>query len=355
MSDDRQDRLRALLRAAERLADPHDALGREAREALLASSGLSPQGVELALTRHLEHRAGRAAVTQLVRRGPAVPAAHVLLSANVFVAAFRAIAVALAQSGRVFVRPSRREPTFARLLAEGSGGAFELVDQLSPRAGEHLWAYGTEETLRNLRGQLPAGVLFHPHGPGLGVALLSERGLVGTPLVDAARALAADVIAFDQRGCLSPRLVLVQGDPSLAEQFADALALWLEDAEKHVPRGRLSADEDADALRYEHTMAYVGGARRAGQGLVVVERQAERLFVPPVGRYLSVVTTSDPLARLADLGARVTTVGLLGDDALPGRVQAVLGRARVVPFGRMQLPPLDGPVDQRSGWDAETI
>jgi hypothetical protein len=227
---------------------------------------------------------------------------------------------------------------------------------LAPRPGEHVWAYGSAETLAQLRQSLPAGVLLHTHGPGMGVALVAERGFSrGMGLGEAARALADDTIAFDQRGCLSPRLVLLDGDASFRERFADSLANALDEAELEVPRGQLNEAERADALRYERTMLYMGGAQRAGFGLVSLDPVAERLFVPPVGRYLGLVATQDPLARLTELGDRITTVGVLGDEALPGRVQALLGQRRVVPLGKMQRPPFDGPVDLRAGWDFERI
>lgn len=84
------------------------------------TTGLSPEGVELGFTRHLEIDATEADVARLVAdasRFGDPGAVYVILSANVFVAPLRAIAIARAASARVVVRPSRREPTFARALA----------------------------------------------------------------------------------------------------------------------------------------------------------------------------------------------------------------------------------------------
>lgn len=349
-------RLDALKRAAERIADPADPLGVEARGLLESSTGLSKAGVEYALRECLEHRAGRSVLSQLARRASPAQRAFVLLSANVFVATFRAIAVALAQSPRVFVRASRREPEMARLLHQASGGAFELVDALSPRPGDHLWAYATDETLKKLRDELPAGVCLHAHGAGLGIAVIGHDAPRRGEFVEAAAdALARDVIAFDQRGCLSPRLTLVDGDQELAAAFADALARSLAHYEQEVPRGRLSEEETADLLRYRDTMLYAARPLPAGKGLVVLDPMLDRLHVPPVGRVVHVTRVSSVEPHVRALASRITSVGMAGHDRLEGHLRTWLGDRRYVPLGKMQTPPLDGPVDLRAGWDAEVI
>ncbi len=353
---ERTARILAVHDAAAKIADPTTPLGRDARAALVASSGLSPAGVEYALTRCLEHRASRSALTQLTRRAPPAPRAHVLLSANVVTAAFRAIVVALAQSSRVFVRSSRREPEMARLLHEGSGRAFELVEQLSPAPGDHVWAYGTSETLHHLRAELPGGVRLHAHGPGMGIAIVGPEGLDRSSDRDAfADALAQDVIAFDQRGCLSPRVVIVRGSPERASEFSEALAKALARWEQAVPRGPLGDDEQADFLRYRDTMLYAAETFHAGKSVVVLDPREGRLILPPTGRTLHVVRVSDLRSVLSPIAHSITCVGKAGDDLLEGTLRTWLGERRYVPLGQMQKPPLDGPVDLRVGWDFETL
>lgn len=348
-TDPRLPRLYALLAAAEALADARSSFGKQARELLPATTGLSPEGVDHALRECLEHRAGRSTLSQWIRRASPSPRSHVLLSANVFTAAFRSIALALAQSEHVFVRASRREPVFPRLLEAASGGAFQLVPALSPTPGDHFWAYGTDATLAEVRRGLPSGVRFHGHGSGMGVAVFEPTGTEREGQIDLyANALAEDVVAFDQRGCASPRLVLVHGSDAHAREMTKALARALTRWEDAVPRGALFDDERAEAERYAVTMTYVGGAESAGKGLVVHDPVADRLFLPPVGRYLGVVRISalDPI--LKQLDARLTTVGVAGHESLPGRVQALLGKRRVVDWGKMQKPALDGPLDLRT-------
>jgi len=149
----RQGRVARLVAVARRIADPADPLGQRARALLPASTGLSLQGVELGLTRCLEIAPTDLELRSLCEGTPSAPRAHVLLSANVFVAAHRAIALALAASARVEVRPSRREPEMVRLLQAGDPGLFRVVDDLSAAPGDHVWAYGTDRTLAALRDE----------------------------------------------------------------------------------------------------------------------------------------------------------------------------------------------------------
>lgn len=355
-TDPRLPRLDALQRAARELADPAQELGAEARRVLGSTTGLSPQGVDYALHHCLEYRAPRSSWSQLVRRQQLLPRAHVLLSANVCTAAFRAIGLALTQAARVFVRPSRREPHMAELLQRGSQGAFELVDTLSPEPGDPVWAYGTDETLARLRDTLPGGVRLHAHGSGMGVAVIGPD-LPTTPaaLEETADRLAKDTIAFDQRGCLSPRMVIVEGSESLATSFAEALARALARWEQRIPRGKLTESETADFLWYRDTMTYAATALPAGKGLVVLDPVRDRLVVPPVGRVLHVTRTADAEALLLRVGAQITAIGIAGHDRFEGRLRQSLGERRYGPLGSMQSPPLDGPVDLRRGWNAEVL
>jgi hypothetical protein len=166
-------RIERLLEAARQIADPEHSLGRKARSVLPDSTRLSCAGVELALARCLEVAPSEAELVRLCGSVSPAPRAHVLLSANVFTAAHRAIAVALAASERVFVRPSRRAPEMARLLAEAAPGLFELVEHLDPKPGDAVFAYGSDLTLATLRAQLPRGISLA--APPMALAMASQR------------------------------------------------------------------------------------------------------------------------------------------------------------------------------------
>ncbi|MCA9592376.1 MAG: proline dehydrogenase [Myxococcales bacterium] len=349
MSDERQQRVRRLLDAARRIADAEDVFGKRARQVLVTTTGLSPEGVDLALRECLEVNATDAELDALVSGVTPTARAHVLLAANVFVAPLRAIALALAQAPRVAVRASRREPTMATLLFEASRGAFRLVEELAPSPGDHVWAYGSDDTLAALRGELPAGVVLHGHGNGFGVAVLdAEAG----ELAAAAKALARDVALFDQRGCLSPRVALVRGQPEGAQSFARALAAGLAELQHDVPRGALSNSEASDLTRYRDTMTYAGEVFHAGKGVVGLDLLGNVLLAP-VGRNVHVTRVTDLSAALAGLGDAVAAVGISGPLADVAR--KALPGARQSPLGAMQTPPLDGPVDRRPSAEGEVL
>lgn len=335
-------RVRTLVEGARRLADPRDDLGRKARGELLATTGLSSQGVELALAECLETEPSGAELETLLAAVKRAPAAHVLLSANVFVAAHRAVAVALAASSRVQVRPSRREPAFARLLAEAAPGLFELVAELAPEPGDAVFAYGSDETLEAVRASLPSGVVFHAHGAGIGVAVVDSSHASE----EAARALARDVVPFEQRGCLSPRSLVFVGSDDAAGSFAGLVARELAALAAVVPVGTLDPDEAADGTSFRDAAIYAGAAFAAGPGWVRVGAR-DAFTAAPVGRNLVVVPSDDPARLLAPRAHAIAALGLATGAALAERLAAALPFARRSGFGRMQRPPFDGPVDRR--------
>jgi hypothetical protein len=355
----RQQRVERLLAVARRIADPTDPLGQRARFVLPGATGLTPEGVELALTRCLETQPSESELRTLCGSVPSATRAHVLLSSNVFVGAHRAIALALACSHQVEVRCSRREPEMAALLRDGDRGLFRIVDELAPLPGEHVWAYGTHRALAALRDHLVAGVVLHAHGPGIGVAVVqpgpeSERD-VAEQMQAAASKLAQDVVPFDQRGCLSPRLAFVFGGPEAARDLATALAKELAGLQFTVPRGELSSDEAADVAWYRDTWLCAGELYPAGKGFVGLELEAERVLLPPVGRNVHVVHVTVLERALRPLGPAIVAAGLVGPRELRERLAALLPGARVSGLGAMQHPRFDGPVDRRPGSRGEVL
>lgn len=343
MSNARRSRLEALLESARTLADPHTVRGKRARERLVVSSGLSPEGVDFALERCLETMPSEAEISALFASAPSAPRAHVLLSANVFVAAHRAIALGLASSAEVLVRPSRREPEMAELLLEGAYGLFRLVPELEPDAGDHVWAYGSDGTLREIRSSLPARVTLHAHGTGFGMAVLGREA--NAQLGRDLESFAEDIALFDQRGCLSPRVLFVLGSAARAHEIAEQLAAELARLEERVPRGRLSPEELAEISSYRDSASYAGELFPAGLGFVGV---GEKLSLPPVGRNLHVIPTPHPPAVLGPGARFITTYALAGvSPELRADLENALPGARACAFGRMQAPPFDGPVDRR--------
>lgn len=323
--------------------DSHHPLGAEARRLLPDATGLTSEGVEWAMSNSLELRPSDAELLCLLRSVTPCATAHVLLSANLFVAPLRAIAIAKAASHHVVVRPSRREPYFTELLHRAAPGAFEIVRELSPAPGDHVWAYGSDDTMKSLSKQWPAGVVLHAHGTGYGVlALENPLGLVSADY----DAMAIDVAAFDQRGCLSPRIVLVSGTESDTVAVARALMQALVRLDAALPLGRLTEGEVIARRRHRELYRYLGHSFEAPSCLVTADAERPSWTIPPSGRVLHVTRTNCLEACLLTHEQEITSVGT--EAALVALVQRTLPRARVVGFGHMQRPPLDGPVDRRS-------
>jgi hypothetical protein len=339
--------------AGRRVADAADPLGREARAELVATSGLSPEGVELALGEHLETSPAPNDLDAFLASAGEAPCCHVVLAANVCTAALRALAWATATAPRVRVRPSRRDPSLASLLARelasdaafAALGCIEPATEVAPAVGDELHVYGSDEVVRLLGSTVPAGVVVRGHGTGLGVAVVGAADSIE----NAASAIASDVVPFDQRGCLSPRFVLVAGDAARADDVAAALHVALDGLGRRVPRGALETEERAAIAGYRASLQAVGRVWEGRDHLVGLDPAPRALLLPPPARVVHVVSVTAPEALLAPWARYVTCVGGARDDALAATVRSLVPHARRAHLGAMQRPPLDGPVDRRAG------
>ena len=312
---------------------------------LVRSTGLSREGVELAFDRHLELDPSEAEIDALVAGAGAAKHVVVILSANVFVAALRAIAIARAASPSVVVRPSRREPHFARAIVERAGDpGLSVADDvdLGRLFGGEVHVYGRDATIAAVRAQVSERIRVRGHGAGMGVAFVGSA----CSLEDAARALTSDVIAFDQRGCLSPRVAFVEGEGRGA-RFAEALDAELTEANERVPRGVLYEEERAEGARYVATMGFAGRVLAGAGHVVGLAEAGAPVVVPPAGRHVHVApvgSVGEAERLIADLAPVIVTVGADEPERVAGHVPR---HARVARIGEMQRPPFDGGVDRR--------
>jgi len=321
---------------------------------LVRTTGLSVEGVNVGFDRHLELDPTDAEVDALVAGAGAAKHVVVILSANVFVAALRAIAIARAASPSVVVRASRREPHFARALVKAAGDAgIALMEEpedsdardgtaLGRIFGGEVHVYGRDSTIAAVRARVGERIRVRGHGAGMGVAFVSARAA----LADAARALADDVIAFDQRGCLSPRVAFVEGEDRCGA-FARALDAALADGGVRVPRGLVHEDERSDLARYVATMEFAGRVHAGPAHTIGVASLGAPLLIPPPGRNVHLVpvrSLEEARGLLAEIAPVIVSLG--ADDPEDARAIAPV-HARVSALGEMQRPRLDGPVDRR--------
>jgi hypothetical protein len=333
--------VRRLLAAAERVYEGRHAL----EESIAKSTGLSPEGVALGFD-YLERSASDAELEALVEAVPEAAHVHVILSANVFVAPLRALALAMAAAPKVTVRPSAREPWLTRALVdELEAGTIEIVDERDVGAvdADSFHVYGRDSTIADVRARARPGSTVRGHGAGLGVAVVGCEA----DLAAAAARIALDVAAFDQRGCLSPRLAIVEGDSGRAARLAESLHRELSDLAGRVPRGRLDPEERADARRWTDTLSFAGRTWEGAEHGVGLSPEGAPLALPPQGRYMLVARAASldhARALLVPLARFIVAAGT--DD--PTRARSVVpAHARISPLGFMQRPALDGPVDRR--------
>lgn len=364
----------AIAGAAAALAEGGSALGREARSRLAESTGLSPEMVDWGLTTSCGG-VTPGALRRLIGKANGPPGtvatrarlAAVILSGNVFSASLRAVVLPLLARVPVVAKASSRDDAFPRLfrraIEESSPELAASLDVLTFRGGETaledalfaqadvVAAYGSDATLADVRGRLPATTAFVPHGHGLGVIWVPGEQLERPGDLEARIAL--DVAAYDQRGCLSPHAIWTSASPDDARRFAERLARELDEVGRRLPRGSLPLEHGAQQLQWRGVAAARGDLFE-GDGFAVSFEGEGPLRLSPGYRNVSVLLCADEEElgrRLLPLGMHLKALGVCGEDdarrGLAARLPAPLA-PRVSEIGTMQTPPLDGLADGAS-------
>ncbi|MFO0626312.1 MAG: acyl-CoA reductase [Polyangiales bacterium] len=266
-------------------------------------------------------------------------AVRVVLAATVPLAPLRAIVLPLLQCARaVWVKPSRRQPEVARRVVDALA-AQGLPVHLGEGAAQGVIAYGRDETLDLLAAQTPPDVAFEGHGHGFGAVVLTAWE------DETAQAVARDVAAYDQHGCLSPQVVLCAHDaPGLARALHHALA----DLETRWPRAPMDAGVGAGVWQWLGVQAALGATVHRGAGHAVTLWDRAVMQASPGARNVAVVPVHDLDAARALLTPHARVLSNVGTDAPHDprwRPEGFAGRVSAV--GAMQDPPLDGPEDPR--------
>jgi hypothetical protein len=197
---------------------------------------------------------------------------------------------------------------------------------------------------------------FVAHGHGLGAAFVAGPTLTSEAQArDAARKLALDVAAYDQRGCLSPHVAWVERGSEVApERFAELLVAELETLRLRLPRGSLSRHSASAQLSWRGVSA-IRGTLLEGDGYAVAFEEGGTLRVSPGYRNIQVVAIAgihELTAKLAPLGVHMKCLGVAGIEPslllplLPARVAP-----RLCQVGDMQRPPADALQDGLAPWD----
>jgi hypothetical protein len=238
-------------------------------------------------------------------------------------------------------------------IASWKGGSASLESALFAEA-DCIVAMGSDEALAAIRQKLPPAVRFLGHGSKVSFGYITREALE-RQAHDVAERAAADVTAWNQRGCLSPHVIYVaESGGGTGEEFANLLAGKLEALEKTHPRGPLSAG-DAAAI----------ATRRAFYEVRAAHSPETRMWASQPSTAWTVILENDPLFQIscqnrfvyvkvvpelthALQGAelvrdKISTVGL---GCVPAQTPELArrlarwGAKRICPLGRMQHPPL---------------
>jgi hypothetical protein len=387
---------RTLLSAARLLADPREPLAQSLLEELEASTGLSRPVIEWGLSTTLasvQPDVLRALTQQLVA-APHHPSATrttqtshaehqlapppaatlhphrliaVVLAGNVFSAALRALCLPLLAEAHVLAKASSHDAALPLHLKAA-------LDAVDPQVGRRLEVvrfarddhaaavalceradllsiYGDDESVAALRRLAPPHCRVLEHGHGLSAAYIAAEQLVDDAHATAAAwALALDVCAYDQRGCLSPHFVVVQSGAAVsARQFA----LWLNDAlearARLLPLGAAGPRELAAAMQWRAVAAVRGELFQSPTHTVSFEGDHSPR-PSPGGRLIGVyacASVSALRAALQPFGEHLKCLAIAGPSTLHAELSFPRGAPSLCACGQMQNPNFDDYADGR--------
>jgi hypothetical protein len=313
---------------------------------------------ESALTSLLEVQLGSAlALDAWIPRGdtscrafPLSPLLHIV-SGNTPHAAFQSIVRGLLIGCQNRVKlPSSGLPEFERWLAEIPAILGDLIEARHDLPEHWLNSpgavvFGNQATLDTFRERLPRSSRLIEHGPKLSIAVVFK------PDASAAEQVTQDLLAHDQRGCLSVQAVYVEGGTDAAKAFAALLATAMENARSASPRGDISLS-DSGAISNARELARFRAANGNDVALwesagntqwTVVYDHSPALMPGPLNGFVTVHPLPPEVLLRDALGpeiAHLSTVAIHPfSDAHADRLDP-LEVPRICPLGRSQHPPL---------------
>ena len=239
-------------------------------------------------------------------------------------------------------------------IAEWKGGRLDLEQALYLEA-DCVTATGSDETLAEIRRHVPAPTRFLAYGHRVSFGYVAHEVLSSHGAKKIAVRAAADVVAWDQQGCLSPHLFYVEAGGAVPpELFAEMLAAELAKCEASAPRGEITVTEAAAIASrralYEVRAAALPDTRQwQSQGSTawtVVYEADPRFQFSCLNRFIyvkAVANLTEAVQAAEPVRGQVSTVGLAatGEKAeLIATEWARWGATRICAIGQMQNPPL---------------
>ncbi|MGC4016092.1 MAG: acyl-CoA reductase [Luteolibacter sp.] len=281
---------------------------------------------------------------------PVSPLLHVI-SGNTPHSAFQSVVRGLLVGSYNRVKlPSAGIPEFeawAALLPDSLSGLIEIRHNFPESWCDSAGAvvFGQAATLETFRGMLPPGLPIIEHGPKLSI------GAVFEPDDRAAELATRDILAYEQRGCLSLQAIYVAGGPIVARAFSERLAAAMARHRSSTPRPPLALSESGaisnarELIRFREANGDdVALWESSGDTAWTVVYQTDPTLAPgPLNGYVTV----HPLpsgSRLRDsLGPESTYLSTVAlhpfNDSMADRLEP-LSAPRTCALGNSQQPPL---------------
>jgi len=233
-----------------------------------------------------------------------------------------------------------------------SGGDADFEAKVFPLA-QRIIVFGDDTTIGDVKRRAPEGTGVKGYGSAFSIGFVPT----GTDVTAASQAAALDVALFDQRGCLSPQTIYVEGSDAQAILFAHALGISLGKLGRSLPRapaGEAERAAVAEFIRRLQVRALPPATHALGTMFVGPDKGGVAEFVvgaetfssptcPGFGRLVIVKPCRDATqAAVAakTLGPRLDSVGVAG-HVTPSlqRVFTQANALRVCSLGEMQRPP----------------
>lgn len=225
--------------------------------------------------------------------------------------------------------------------------------KLAARADAWI-VYGSDATLQTLKREAPhgAGWVGHGHKISCSVVHRSAFGKREARIAQVARECARDIAAHDQRGCLSPQIIWVEGD-------AAAFATTLHDEMRRLDSGSTHPRRDASTRRLRRAVLNelrvraldpreleVVSLDERGENPCVYLLKKGRFTTPAVGQVIAVKafsTLPEIVRGMKAFLSRLQGIAVAGTSAELARVKKVFRTSSAVYFpriGQLQTPPL---------------
>jgi hypothetical protein len=279
-----------------------------------------------------------------------------------------ALVRSLLLKGPTLLKPGRGDVVlpvfFARALREADpeladavavvywpGGQRALEDAALARA-EVVVAYGSDETVRDLRARTPVTARFMAYHHRVSVGIVGREALELDRLAGTAAEVAEAVALFDRAGCVSPQVVYVEaGGAATPVAFAGALADQLRHLEERLPAGPLDVAEASDLHQLRGTAELLAASGEVSlfhggeASWTVISGGSAGELTSVAGRVIRLPGISDAAevpTLLAPHARHLQTVGVAGlGERLETTARALgqVGASRVVPFSAVAFPP----------------